>query len=147
MGKRHLDEVARLALERLQEELEETQANLKEAKSKEDKVKAQIIKMSSDYEFPEAENRSEIFNRLKVTYPEGSYGIDHKKFIELYGWDVFIQCFTITKAEMDVAAWTELVRNEEVVESGLKECIIEPRNLKPRVRLMKEGEDDDEEDD
>lgn len=146
MGKKHLDEVGRLALERLQEELAESQEALTFAKIKEDKVKAQIIKMSAEYQFPETESRSENFDRLKVTYPEGSYGLDHNKFIELYGWDIFIRCFKVLKAEMDVAAWTEMVRNEEVVESGLAECIIEPRNLKPRVRLMKEGEIDEEDD-
>lgn len=146
MVKKHLDEVATLALERLQEELAEVQEELKAAKVKEDKIKRQIIKMNSDYEFPEKQERSEMFGRLKVTKPEGSYGVDFKKFIELYGWDVFIACFDVQKAVMNVDVWTEMVRNEEVIESGLKDCIIEPRDLKPRVRLMKEGEEDTDED-
>lgn len=132
---------------KLQQELEAIEESEAINALNKERIKANIIALNSKYEFPEKDSKSEIVGRLKVTYPEANYGLDFQKFIDIFGMELFLRCFTISKAELNVEVWREMVRNEEVVETDLLPCITDPRELKPRITLMK-GKDfeEDEED-
>jgi len=140
LGDRQIAELS--AAESELDEIAKQKAKLTE---REEELKQGILHVNAWYEFPEVVSKSEVFGRLKITYPEANYGLDFNKFIELYGKEAFERFFKITKAELDVATWTEAVRNEEVKDSDLLPCILDARNLKPRLTLMKDREEVDEE--
>jgi len=144
MDRQELDSNTIDKLRLLQVELESAQKDASDAGYRAALAKSAIADLNTRYIFPVTDNKSEIFERVKVIRVDGSYGLDFKKFIEIFGWDIFRECFDIEKASLRVEAWTEKVRNEEVKEDDLLPCITEPRDLKPRVGLVKDKESNDE---
>lgn len=76
--------------------------------------------------------------RLRVTYPEASPPpVDYDRLMHVIGPVVFAKIFKVKGAEMDLEAWDEAIKNEEVKDSQLTDCIGDLRSP-PRPSVMVE---------
>lgn len=77
--------------------------------------------------------------RARATYPEASPpSVDYDKLMRIIGSEVFAGIFTVKNAEMDLDAWNEAVKNEEVRDQHLMDCLGDQRDP-PRPSVLVEA--------
>lgn len=128
---------------KLQKELNDLETELVDLITKEKSTKARlgevrkrIVEINKTIPFLPSSAKSEVYGRIRITKSESYPTLNVPKFIEVFGLDVFLQCFTITNGEMNLEKWKSLVKAEVVVESMLAECLDQKETPAPKVTVI-----------
>lgn len=129
---------------RLRKTLEDLESSLiywsgkeSEAKQELNSIKKKIRDINSKFSLPEVTAKTQGYGRIRVTQAESYPSMNVPKFIEVFGLEIFLECFTITNGEMDLHKWRQLVKDEKVIENKLAECLDTREPPTPKVTLAK----------
>lgn len=134
---RKLGAAQKAELDTIQEKLLQLESISAEIEEMVENYKTRIIEIYREYEFPEKTDKSQVYGNIRVTQPEAAPFVDFKEFIDTFGFDVFLETWDITKAELNVEKWNVKVNDEAVTESDLFPLIKYKDIPKPRITLVK----------